>query len=86
MSKKFDGAAYVAGWDAKIIPIMVATIVVSLFLVVLLNIKSRPSCLRHEYIFCGTTEVLETEHAGGHAAGGAEGHEAAPAHGAENPH
>ena len=59
MSKKFDAAAYVAGWDVKIIPVMLAAIGLSLFLVILMNVKMRPSCLRHEYIFCGTTEVLE---------------------------
>lgn len=79
MSKKFDAEAYVAKWDAKVIPAMLAFIAVSLVLVVILNVKTRPDCLRHEYIFCGTEEVLEGQ--GHHGAGGEE-HGAAAEHGA----
>jgi hypothetical protein len=78
MSKKFDAEAYVASWDAKVIPAMIAVIVVSLVLVVILNVATRPDCLRHEYVFCGT-EAAQA----GHHSGGADAH--GKAHGA-NPH
>ena len=85
MSKKFDAEAYVARWDVKVVPVMLAVIVVSLVLVTVLNIKSRPDCLRHEYVFCGTEEVLEGAEEGHHEGAVAPGHseheEAAPAHG-----
>lgn len=82
MSKKFDAEAYVASWDAKVIPAMLAVIVVSLVLVVILNVASRPDCLRHEYIFCGTSEA-PAHHGAGH--GPAAGHGGQDAHGAQ-PH
>ncbi|HYX38777.1 MAG TPA: hypothetical protein VE954_37200 [Oligoflexus sp.] len=70
MSKKFDADAYVARWDAKVIPAMLGVIIVSLILVVILNVKTRPDCLRHEYIFCGT-EAMQHGHGEGHEAHGA---------------
>lgn len=76
MSKKFDAHAYVESWEKKIIPAMLAFIVVSLFAAIYLNIATRPSCLRHEYIFCGTEEVLEGS---GHGHGAAHGEEGAHA-------
>jgi hypothetical protein len=85
MSKKFDAEAYVARWDAKVIPAMIAVIVVSLVLAIVLNIATRPDCLRHEYIFCGTEAAPQAhgEHGAGNATHGAS--EEAPAHGAQ-PH
>ncbi|WP_141734801.1 hypothetical protein [Oligoflexus tunisiensis] len=78
MSKKFDAEAYVARWDAKVVPAMIAWITVSLVLAVILNIATRPDCLRHEYIFCGT-EAMQHGHEEG-----AEGSEAGKAgHGGE---
>ncbi len=76
MSKKFDAESYVSRWDAKVIPAMLVLIVVSLVAVVWLNVASRPDCLRHEYIFCGTEEVLKVDsaHHAGHADDKAEGH------------
>ena len=88
MSKKFDAEAYVARWEVKIIPAMVAVIVVSLVLATVLNIKTRPDCLRHEYVFCGTQEVLEGAEEGHHeaenASGGNSQHEA-PGQGEQHP-
>jgi hypothetical protein len=69
MSKKFDAEAYVASWDAKVIPAMIAVIVVSLVLVVILNVATRPDCLRHEYVFCGTEAVQAGHHSGAEAHG-----------------
>ena len=90
MSKKFDAEAYVARWVAKVAPAMLAAIVVSLVLATVLNIKTRPDCLRHEYVFCGTEEVLEGAEEGHHAEGAAPAghgeHEAAPAPTEEHPH
>jgi hypothetical protein len=85
MSKKFDAKAYVARWDAKVIPAMIGVIVVSLVLAVILNVATRPDCLRHEYIFCGTEAAPQAhgEHGAGNATHGAS--EEAPAHGAQ-PH
>lgn len=80
MSKKFDAEAYVARWDAKVIPAMIAVIVVSLVLAIVLNVATRPDCLRHEYVFCGT-EAVQAGHSDGAEAHGA----GAGAHG-ENPH
>jgi hypothetical protein len=89
MSKKFDAEAYVARWDAKVIPAMLGVIMVSLVLAIVLNIATRPDCLRHEYVFCGT-EAMQAEHeeAGeAHGAGKAanDSPTGAEAHG-ENPH
>lgn len=80
MSKKFDAEAYVARWDAKVIPAMIAVILVSLVLAIVLNIATRPDCLRHEYVFCGT-EAVQAGHGEGAEAHGA----GAGAHG-EQPH
>ncbi len=82
MSKKFDAQAYVARWDAKVIPAMIGVIVVSLVLAVILNVATRPDCLRHEYVFCGTEAAPQ-----GHGDHGADkaGHDA-PAHDAHQPH
>jgi predicted cobalt transporter CbtA len=86
MSKKFDADAYVARWDAKVIPAMIACIVVSLVLAIMLNVATRPDCLRHEYVFCGTEAVQHGHEEGteGHGAGKAS-HGAEDAHGAQ-PH
>ena len=83
MSKKFDSAAYVAAWDAKVIPAMLFVIAVSLVLAVFLNVMTRPSCIRHEYVFCGTTEVLQGEsgHGGNHASAADAAHGGEAAHG-----
>ncbi len=54
MSNKFDEASYVARWETRIIPLMLGWIVLSLLAAIYLNIKTRPDCLRHEYIYCGT--------------------------------
>jgi len=91
MSKKFDAESYVSRWDAKVIPAMLVLIVVSLVAVVVLNVATRPDCLRHEYIFCGTEEVLkvDSDHKAGHGDDKAEGHGAEHSHegGAEeHPH
>ncbi|MCX6130342.1 MAG: hypothetical protein NTX25_14925, partial [Proteobacteria bacterium] len=66
---------------AKMAPIMLSFIVAALLAVIVLNVKSRPSCLRQEYIFCGTEEVLQEdhEHAEPHAAGNS--HEVGSPHG-----
>jgi hypothetical protein len=89
MSKKFDAEAYVARWDAKVIPAMIGWIVVSLVLAVILNVATRPDCLRHEYVFCGTEAMQQGHEEGAEAHGpgnAAHGTPAdAPAHGTE-PH
>jgi hypothetical protein len=89
MSKKFDAESYVSRWDAKVIPAMLVLIVASLVAVVVLNVASRPDCLRHEYIFCGTEEVLKVDsgHHAGHGDDKAEGHGHSQEAGAgEHPH
>jgi len=89
MSKKFDAEAYVARWDAKVVPAMLGVIIVSLVLAIVLNIATRPDCLRHEYVFCGT-EAMQAGHSEGaeaHGAGKAanDSPTGAGAH-SENPH
>lgn len=64
MRKKFDAEAYVAKWDARVVPAMIGTIIVSFILAVILNILTRPECLRHEYIFCGAEAVHHAEEEG----------------------
>jgi hypothetical protein len=78
MSKKFD---------AKVIPAMIGVIVVSLVLAVILNIATRPDCLRHEYIFCGTEAMVHGHEEGAAAEGAFKADHAGPegAHGAQ-PH
>lgn len=81
MSKNFDEHAYLAKWDGKVAMGMLVFIVVSLVAVIFLNVATRPDCLRHEYIFCGTTDHLETGH---HGTGHAPASEEAP--GTQSPH
>ncbi len=82
MSNKFDAKAYVDRWEPIIIPAMLFLIVLSVVLVVVLNVKSRPDCLRHEQVFCGTDSqtTYDAEEEGHHGAepGMGEGHSAHP--------
>jgi|GEM_PF-3673588 hypothetical protein len=66
MSKKFDAEAYVNSWEGRIIPAMLALIVLSLIAVIFLNIKTRPDCLRHEYVYCGTPSQADYHKAKSH--------------------
>lgn len=67
MSNKFDAEAYVARWEKIIIPAMLAVIIISLALATLLNIRTRPDCLRHEYVYCGTPSQSSYGTSGAHA-------------------
>jgi hypothetical protein len=86
MSNKFDAKAYLDRWEPIIIPAMLFLIVLSVVLVVLLNVKTRPDCLRHEQIFCGTEsqgDYGSGHHGAGHGTGhGDAGHGAEAGHGA----
>jgi hypothetical protein len=73
MSKKFDAESYVSNWDAKIAPIMLVVIVVSVILAFVLNKVTKPDCSTHDYVFCGTVQESHGEE-----------HAAAPAHGGEH--
>ena len=78
MSKKFDAHAYVERWDAIIIPVMISVILIALVLAVLLNIKTRPDCLRHEMVYCGTPsqKTYEADEEGHEDASAEHGHQA----------
>lgn len=81
MSNKFDAEAYVDRWEKIIIPAMLSVIVISLVLATYLNIKTRPDCLRHEYVYCGTPSQASYDDAApahGEHAGEADGEHHAP--------
>lgn len=84
MSNKFDADAYLNRWEPVIIPAMIAVIVVSLVLAVFLNVKTRPSCLRHELVYCGTESQANYDQ-GGHGEHAAGGHGEEAGHGAGHP-
>ncbi len=80
MSNKFDAEAYVARWEKVIVPTMLSVIGISLLLVILLNIKTQPDCLRHEFVYCGTPSQssypVHHGSGGGHGTGAGDPHHA----------
>lgn len=52
MSNKFDANAYKESWNRHLIWIMAVAITAMTAGAIILNIATRPDCIRNQYIYC----------------------------------